>query len=287
MTACGMTVPHVRLGEDMMKTILVALAAVTLWLAPAAARAERLSDKQLEQLISRIASEEDTFRDALDPQIKRAVYRGPNGEVNVERFLKDFSDAAERLEDRYKKDYSASTEAGDLLRQATQIDAYFRRDQRASKGESEWVRFSEQLKTLAGAYGTEFPLPAGATVRRIGDKEVVSAADQLARDADRLKKGLSDGLKADKSIDKVTREATVREAELLKKDANALKAAINGGKAASPQASQLLGRMTKMHDFLGKTPVAAAAPALGSLARPTTLIAQAFGVSSPVPALPR
>lgn len=266
-----------------MKKTLLALAAAALCLAPAFAGAERLTDKDLEKLISKIASDEDKFRDALDPQLKKAVYRGPNGEVNVERFLKDFSDAAEKLEDRYKKDYSASTEAGDLLRQGTTIDNYFKRDQAATKGESEWNRFADNLKALAGAYGTEFPLPAGAAVRRVSDKEVVAAADGLARDADRLKKAVDSGLKQNKSIDKATREAAVRDIDVLKRDANALKSAVNAGKPASAQAEQLLTHVGKVNEFLGKTPVSAASPILGVLGGKASVLSQAFGLASPVP----
>ena len=123
-----------------MKKTLLALAAALLCLCAPAAQAERLTDKQLETLIETIASQEDKFRDALDPNLKRAVIRNATGEYNVERILKDFSDAAERLEDRFKKDYSASTEATDLLRQATTIDNLLPprpgRDQRRERVES-------------------------------------------------------------------------------------------------------------------------------------------------------
>ncbi|BCS33089.1 hypothetical protein TBR22_A23150 [Luteitalea sp. TBR-22] len=264
-----------------MKKTLLALAAAVLCLVPALARAERLTDKELEKLISRIASEEDRFRDALDPQMKKAIYRGPTGEVNVERALEDFSDAAEKLEDRYKKDYSASTEAADFLRKATAIDAYFKRDQAATRGESEWNRFAENLKVLAAAYGTAFPMPAGAPVRRIGDKELVAAAEGLARDADRLKKAVDTGLKQDKSIDKTTREASVRDIDLLKNDARALKSAVADGKPATATATQLLGRVAKVEESLGRTPVPAASPILGVLGGKASLVAQAFGMSSP------
>lgn len=266
-----------------MKKTLLALVAAALCLAPVVAQAERLNDKDLEKLISKIASDEDKFRDALDPQMKKAIYRGPSGEVNVDRFLKDFSDAAEKLEDRYKKDYSASTEAGDLLRQGTTIDNYFKRDQAATKGESEWNRFADNLKALAAAYGTEFPLPAGAAVRRVSDKEVVAAADGLARDADRLKKAVDSGLKGNKSVDKAAREAAVRDLDGLKREAQALKSAVSGGKPASAQATQLLNHVGKVNEFLGATPVAAATPIMGVLGGKASILSQAFGMASPLP----
>jgi hypothetical protein len=262
-----------------MKMTLLAVAA-TLFLCAPAAQAERLSDKQVEALIARIASQEDAFRDALDPTLKRAVIRNATGEYNVERILKDFSDAAERLKDRFKKDYSASTEATDLLRQSTTIDNYFHRDQAATRGESEWNGFATNLKALAAAYGTEFPLPAGATARRISDKEVIAAAESLSRDADRLKKAVDSGLKQNKAIDKATRTGIVGQIDMVRKDAAALKSAVGGGKPASAQATQLLGRLSKINDFLGTTPVAAASPITGAMGARAGTIAQAFGMPS-------
>jgi len=262
-----------------MKKTLLVIAATILLSAPAA-QAERLTDKQLETLISTIASQEDKFRDALDPNLKRAVIRNASGEYNVERILKDFSDAAERLEDRFKKDYSASTEATDLLRQATTIDNFFHRDQASTRGESEWNAFAVNLKALAAAYGTEFPLPAGATARRISDKEVIAAAEGLSRDADRLKKAVDSGLKQNKSIDKATREGILREIDMVKKDSAALKSAVGGSKPASAQATQLLGRLGKVNDFLGATPVPAAGPITGGMSAKASTLAQAFGMAS-------
>lgn len=262
-----------------MKMTLLAASATLLLCAPVV-QAERLTDRQLEQLIETIASQEDTFRDSLDPTLKRAVIRNPTGEYNVERILKDFSDAAERLKDRFKKDYSASTEATDLLRQATTIDNYFHRDQAATRGETEWNAFARNLKALAGAYGTEFPLPAGATARRISDKEVIAAAEGLSRDADRLKKAVDSGLKQNTSIDKATRQGIVREIDMVKKDAAALKSAVGGSKPASAQATQLLGRLGKVNEFLGATPVPAATSITGTMGAKASILSQAFGMAS-------
>jgi hypothetical protein len=264
-----------------MRTTFLALAATVLVCAPAA-HAERLTDKQLTSLIETIASEEDRFRDALDPNLKRAVIKNASGEYDVERILKDFSDAAERLEDRFKKDYSASTEAADLLRQATTIDNYFHRDQAATKGESEWNGFAARLKVLAAAYGTAFPLAPGASTRRISDRELTATCDGLARDADQLKKVVDKGLKQDKTVPKETREGVVREIDLIKKDAGALKSAVGDGKAASAEATQLLARLSKVNGQLATTPVPAATTATASMGAKAGLVAQAFGVPAPV-----
>ena len=58
------------------------------------------------------------------------------------------------------------------------------------KGRPEWDRQAANLKRLAEAYGTTFPLPAGGTARRMNDKETAAVADTLCRAANRFKSDL-------------------------------------------------------------------------------------------------
>jgi hypothetical protein len=46
-------------------------------------------------------------------------------------------------------------------------------------------RLTTDLKVLARAYGTDFPVPQSASVRRMGDREVADGVDEIARAADR------------------------------------------------------------------------------------------------------
>ena len=120
--------------------------------------ADRLTDRDIKELVSRIDQGRDRFDDALDDRLKRSIIRGEGGEVNVGRFLDDFQENIDRLEERLKPEYAASTEAATLLRQASAIDRFFRQQPAGTKGESEWNRLATDLEALAGAYGTDFPL---------------------------------------------------------------------------------------------------------------------------------
>ena len=174
--------------------------------------ADRLTDRDLKTLVARIEEGRDRFDNALDDQQKRSLLRGPSGEVDVNRFLNDFQETIDRLEERLRPEYAASAEAGTLLRQASGIDAFFRQQPPGTRGESEWNRLTTDLEALAGAYGTEFPLPGNASVRRMGDREVAGAVDEVSRAAERLKKSLDTDLKQDATVDKQARQAIVGEA---------------------------------------------------------------------------
>src|SRR5215471_8676372 len=147
----------------------------------------RLSDKDVKALIEQIEQNRDKFEGSLDGSQKNAKLRGPNGETDVSAFLDDYKDNIHKLKDRFTDDYSASTELATVLRQSTTIDTYVTNSAPTAKGRSEWTRQAASLKSLAQAYGTTFPTPDGAPVRRINDKETSQSAQALADAADKFK----------------------------------------------------------------------------------------------------
>jgi hypothetical protein len=242
--------------------------------------ADRLTDRDVKALVARIEQGRDRFDDALDDRLKRGIVRGPGGEVNVAQFLNDFQENIDRLEARLKPEYAASTEAATLLRQASAIDRFLREQPAGTKGESEWNRLATDLKTLAAAYGADFPLADGATVRRIGDRELAAAVDEIARSAQRLKRSLDSDLKTDPSIQKPALETILREADLLAKDAKALGSRVKDGKPSSAEADRMMARAAKLRAFIESHQVPASSTAWAAITPPLGTIADAYGTTS-------
>ena len=263
-----------------MKLIHVLFAAAAVVIPWPAIAADRLTDRDVKELVGRIEQQRDRFDDALDDKVKHDVLRGEAGEVNVDKFLNDFQENIDRLEQRLKPDYAASTEAGTLLRQATAIDRFFRQQPSGTKGESEWNRLATDLKALAGAYGTDFPLADNAMVRRIGDGEVVAAVEGTEKAGERLKKSLETDLKANTSVDQPTRAAIVQEAEDLSKDAKTLRSRLKDSKPSSAEADQLIARAGKLQKFIEGHQVPASASELPALGTSLRTVAEAYRVGS-------
>jgi hypothetical protein len=241
--------------------------------------AERPSDKDVKALIERINHERDRFEDQLDGKLKRSIVRGPGGEVNVERYLDDLQENVGKLKDRFSSQYAASAEATTVLRQGSDIQRFMAAQPPNFDGASEWNRLSSSLGDLAAVYGTTLPMPDGQQARRLNDHEVRSAADELAKGADRFKKDVDSALKQDKTIDKATREATVHEAEALKKDAKSLASVVGDGRPASGEAKALLDRAAAIRRASsGRALSPAARAAWGSVENGLDKVAQAFGM---------
>jgi hypothetical protein len=261
----------------MIRMTLSALAVVSLPATPAAG-ADRPTDNDIKQLIERVDHDRDRFEDQLDGKLKSSVIRGPRGEVNVENFLQDFQDNMGKLKDRFKSEYAASEEVTTVLRQGTAVQHYMSAQPPDLNGTSEWNRLATSLHELAAAYGVPFPLPEGQMAHRMNDREVRTAAEAAAKNADRFKDELDSSLKKDTTIDKTTRETAVKDVDVLKEHAEKLADAIGDGKPASGQAEALLEHATRVGVSLKARSLSPSAQgAWTSVQTDLDKVAQAFG----------
>jgi hypothetical protein len=257
-------------------TFAIALLLATL---PQAAAPVRVTDNQIKELIDQVDNDRDQFEDKLDGEVKRAVLRGPAGEVDVSRFLDDLQENIDKLKGRLTDEYSAGSEVATVLRQGSAIQRYMATQAPNMKGASEWNKLAGSLGQLAAAYGTTFPTSEGAAIRRIGDHEVATAASQTADAADRFRKQLDDALKMDKTFALANREAAVAEADGLKKDADELAERVRENKPASGEATQLLQRAQRIQAAGASLPLTPAAKeAWAGVVGPLATVANGFNM---------
>ena len=260
-------------------TIAIALL-LSLLPAPQAPPAARLTDQQVKELFDRVDNDRDRFEDQLDGNVKHKVLRGPAGEVDVEKFLDDLQDNVDKMKGRYKDDYAAGSEVATVLRQGSAVQRFMSAQPPNIKGGSEWTRLAGSLNDLAVAYGTTFPTPDDATVRRIGDHEVADAASKMADAADQFRKRLDDALKLETHIPQASREAAVAEANGLKKDADELAERLNDHKPASGEATALLQRAGRIESTAMKLSLpSSATDAWKSVLPPLATIAHGFNLT--------
>ena len=105
------------------------------------------------------------------------------------------------------------------------------------------------VRRLAAVYGTTFPLPDGATVRRINDAETAAAAGAVASAANDIQKQID----KDDTIAKADKDSAKRVSKDLSSAANALKSRIKDGKLATGEARQVLDLASKLEAFTRAT----------------------------------
>ena len=232
---------------------IILASALSLWSIPALAQAppERLSDKQVKTLIDQVDEGRDKFEGNLDSTFKGSTLKRPSGETKVESALQDYQDNTKKLQDRFTSDYAANAEVTTVLRQSNAIGTFMQGSPSTMKGRSEWDRQTVNLKHLAEAYGTTFPIPDGATARRMNDKETAGAAASIAEAADRFK----DDIDNDKTLPKPEREAAKKDVEVLIKLADAVKDRTNDGNPATAELRQLVEQVARVQTFIGVHPM--------------------------------
>jgi hypothetical protein len=241
-----------RIVAARVQTVLL-VSALSLLSLPALAqvRPERPPDKDVKTLIDQVDEGRDKFEGNLDGKFKGSTVRGPSGETKVAGALQDYQDNTQKLKDRFSPDYAASAEVATVLKQSTAIDTFMQGSPSAMKGRSEWDRQAANLKHLAEAYGTTFPLPDGATVRRMNDKETAGVATAMATAADRFKSDVD----KDKTLAKPAKDAAKKDVALLIKQADAVKSRTSDGKPATGEVRQLVEQVAKLQTFVGAHPI--------------------------------
>ena len=208
----------------------------------------RMSDKDVKALVKSIADHEKKFARALDSKFKRSVIRGPGGEIEVAGYLDDLASDIKRFSDRFTGSYSASAEIKDLMERADMMNGYIRNHPEI-KGANEWDVFGSGLQQLAGAYGTTFPLPDGAVIRRIGDGELQDAATEISKFAKDMKKPVRKHVKGTDEL-KAAAKGLDDELSSLADQSKTLASRIRGNKPASAEARQLMDSVGQIESLL-------------------------------------
>ena len=240
---------------------------------------QRATDKDVKALLESVDNARDRFEDQLDGKLKSQVLRGPNGEVDVARFLDDLQENTGRLKERFTPEYAASAEVAAVLRQGTAIAAFMKQHP-GIKGASEWDRMAADLGRLAGVYGTKFPVEGDAPVRRVNDREAASAATAIAEHADRFKNAVN----REQALAKPAKDALKGQADLVKNAANTLKSRLKDSKPSTAEARQLFEAVRAMRESAqGVSPASLAI--LGQMQSPLSTLSQAFGISPTAPGI--
>jgi hypothetical protein len=112
----------------------------------------RIGDRQLDALLRRIANESDTFRNDLGSALDRSTYGGTRAEDNINQFVSNFADATAQLRSRFDARQTASSDVENVLRQATYIDDFMRRNRVSYRASNDWTTLKGDLNQLASAY---------------------------------------------------------------------------------------------------------------------------------------
>ncbi|HEY0364957.1 MAG TPA: hypothetical protein VGC73_00710 [Pyrinomonadaceae bacterium] len=112
----------------------------------------RLNDKQVKKLMAQLKKDTGRFRKSFDSSLDRSRLNGTNREDDINRFLKTYEDATERLYSRFKDNKSVGADVEAVLDGAAEIDRFMTRRMASERAERDWAAVRQDLRQLAEAY---------------------------------------------------------------------------------------------------------------------------------------
>lgn len=116
----------------------------------------RLSDKEVKKLMEQLKKDTGKFRKSFDSSLDRSRLNGTNREDDINRFLKNYEDATERLYSRFKDNKSVGADVEAVLDGAAEIDRFVSRRVASEKAERDWSAVRQDLRRLAEAYNVSW-----------------------------------------------------------------------------------------------------------------------------------
>jgi hypothetical protein len=260
----------------------VVLALVLALPAGIAAGAERLTDEQVKKLIEDIDEGYKTWKQDLEKQnLDDAVITSAERTVKVKDFLKDFDKSIETFESRFNSNYAASPEALMLLRRGS--DVALRNQRQNLPSSSAWSALAAKLDSLAHAYGIGFPVESmNVLAARLNDGELAAKVERMDAATKQLQKDTEKAAKANKTIDKPTRESLKNAILQIQEKAKEVRTRLKDDRPASVEVGQLFSATANVKETVAKLSIAnAAAPALSVIDSGNEALARAFELKAP------
>jgi hypothetical protein len=116
----------------------------------------RMSDKEVKKLMAQLKKDTGKFRKSFDSSLDRSRLNGSNREDDINRFLKNYEDATERLYSRFKDNKSVGADVEAVLDGAAEIDRFMTRRLASEKAERDWSAVRQDLRRLAEAYNVSW-----------------------------------------------------------------------------------------------------------------------------------
>jgi hypothetical protein len=116
----------------------------------------RLNDKEVKKLMAQLKKDTGKFRKSLDSSLDRSRLNGSHREDDINRFLKNYEDATERLYSRFKDNKSVGADVEAVLDGAAEIDRFMTRRLANERAERDWEAVRTDLRRLAEAYNVSW-----------------------------------------------------------------------------------------------------------------------------------
>lgn len=115
-------------------------------------RPYRVSDSNVQTLISRIETRTDAYRREVNTALDRSVLNNTRSRDSIVAYINDFENATDKLRQNFDSRRSASADVEEVLNRAYYIDGFMRDYRLTATAESQWRLVRTDLDQLSNYY---------------------------------------------------------------------------------------------------------------------------------------
>jgi hypothetical protein len=116
----------------------------------------RVSDSQVQQLLTQLEQRTDIFRRSLAREFNRSRFYTSTRESEINGYVQEFDQATNQLRDRFNSRQSVSAEVDEVLARGWHIDHFMRTNRLGGATERDWAAVRANLQTLARYYNVRW-----------------------------------------------------------------------------------------------------------------------------------
>ena len=121
-----------------------------------AQRVYRTSDRQVRELLTRIANKSDTFKASLNIALDQSRYDGTRREDNINQFVSDFENATDRLRNNFDARRETRQDIDEVLNRGAAINDFMHRNQLNAEVQNDWTLLRTDVTQLARLYNVRW-----------------------------------------------------------------------------------------------------------------------------------
>ena len=232
-------------------TVLIFILCAGVFLPAAAQRPYRLSEQEVKNLLSRIETGADRYRESLKEALGASRYDDTRAENHINQFIKEFEAATDRLKDRFDDSRSAAGLVEGVLSRGVMIDNFMARHVLTTRAQDDWMRLRGELDRLAQAYNVRWGWGGGLTgAYRVSDERVEHLLKQMEGHASQFRKSLDDALDRSR-LDETNAEDNINQfVKDFEAAADRLEDRFGEKRSAAGDAEEVLKRAVFINNFM-------------------------------------
>jgi len=195
--------------------ILITAILSSVSLVQAQVRPYRVTDRQVQNLITRIEQNTDTYRRSMDLALDRSRLNGSDTEEMLMSYITDFENATDRLRQKFDTRSSIASDVEEVLNRAAFINSFMQRNALNTASQRNWTSIRSDLNTLSSYYNVSWnwtnPVytTPGNRPYRVADTNVQSLLTRIETRTDNFRRVV------ERSLDRRVLDNTRREDSII------------------------------------------------------------------------